>query len=153
MEDFFFYPRQLPTPIPTVADRDRDFIINGITNGFEIYIPSHSVLKTAETNNYKSATASDVRDKVENQIREEISKGNYVVTHMKPTIVSALGAIPKPDTDKIRLIHDCSRPQFSNVNSYATTQHFSYVTVEKAASQIKPSGLILRKLKILEKSY
>ena len=60
-----------------MADRDRDFIINGITNGFEI-IPSHSVLKTAETNNYKSATASDVQDKVENQIREEISKGNYV---------------------------------------------------------------------------
>ena len=106
------------------TDRDRDFIINGITNGFEI-IPSDSVLKPAETNNYKSATASDVRDKVENQIREEISKGNYVVTHVKPTIVSALGAIPKPDTDKIRLIHDCSRPQFSNVNSYATTQHFS----------------------------
>ena len=41
------------------TDRDRDFIINGLTNGFEI-IPSDSVLKTAETNNYKSATASDV---------------------------------------------------------------------------------------------
>ena len=105
------------------TDRDRDFIINGITNGFKI-IPSDRVLKPAETNNYKSATASDIRDKVENQIREEISKGNYVVTTVKPTIVSALGAIPKPDTDKIRLIHDCSRPQFSNVNSYATTQHF-----------------------------
>jgi len=137
------------------TDLDRDFIINGITNGFEI-IPSHSVLKTAETNNYKSATTSDVRDRVENQIRQEISKGNYVVTHAKPTIVSALGAIPKPDTDKIRLIHDCSRPQFSNVNSYATTQHFSHVTVEKAVSQIEPSdssGLMLSKLKILEKSY
>ena len=125
------------------TDRDRDFIINGLTNGFEI-IPSDSVLKTAETNNYKSATASDVRDKVENQIREEISKGNYVVTHVKPTIVSALGAIPKPDTDKIRLIHDCSRPQFSNVNSYATTQHFSYVTVEKAVSQIKPNSYLAK---------
>ena len=83
------------------TDRDRDFIINGITNGFEI-ISRDSILKPAETNNYKSATTGDVRDKVENQIREEISKGNYV----------ALGAIPKPDTDKIRLIHDCSRPQF-----------------------------------------
>ena len=45
------------------TDHDRDFIINGITNGFEI-IPSDSVLKTAETHNYKSATTSDVRDKV-----------------------------------------------------------------------------------------
>ena len=62
------------------TDRDRDFIINRITNGFEI-IPSDNVLKTAETNNYKSATASDVGDKVENQIREEISKGSYLVTN------------------------------------------------------------------------
>ena len=97
-------------------------------------------MKTAETNNYKSAIASDVRDKVENQISEEISKGNYVVTHVKPTMVSALWAILKPDTDKIRLIHGCSRPQFSNVNSYDTTQYFSYVTVEKAVSQIKPNS-------------
>ena len=125
------------------TDRDRDFIINGITNGFEI-ISRDSILKPAETNNYKSATTGDVRDKVENQIREEISKGNYVVTHVKPTIVSALGAIPKPDTDKIRLIHDCSRPQFSNINSYATTQHFSYVTVEKAVSQIKPNSYLAK---------
>ena len=60
--------------------RDRDSIINGITNGFEI-IPSDSVLKIAETNNYKSATTSNVQDQVENQIREEISKGNYIVTN------------------------------------------------------------------------
>ena len=65
----------IPSPLNRQAwidnletDRDRDFIINGITNGFEI-IPSDSVLKTAETNNYKSATASDVRDKVENQLK------------------------------------------------------------------------------------
>ena len=123
------------------TDRVRDFIINGITNGFEI-IPSDSVLKEAKTNNYKSATASDVSDKVENRIREKISKGNYVVTHVKPTIVSTLGAIPKPDTDNLQLIHDCSRPQFSNVNSYATTQHSTYVTVEKAVSQIKPNAYL-----------
>ena len=115
------------------TDPDRDFIINGITNSFEI-ISRDSILKPAETNNYKSATTGDVRDKVENQIREEISKGNYV----------ALGAIPKPDTDKIRLIHDCSRPQFSNVNSYATTRHFSYVIVEKAVSQIKPNSYLAK---------
>ena len=93
----------------------------------------------AETNNYKSATASDVREKVENQICEEISKGNYVVTYVKPTIISAPGAISKPDTDKIRLMHDCSRPMY--VNSYATTQHFSYV---KAVSQIKPNSYLAK---------
>ncbi|KAL9977192.1 hypothetical protein ACROYT_G014570 [Oculina patagonica] len=124
-------------------DPDRNFIIDGLTNGFEI-IPSETVLEKAETSNYKSATAGQFRYKVEKQIREEISKGNYVVTQAKPTIVSALGAIPKPQSDKIRLIHDCSRPQHSNVNSYATTQHFSYVTVEQAVSMIKPNAYLAK---------
>ena len=105
---------------------------------------SVSVLKEAETSNYKSATTSDVRNKVEKQIREEIRNGNYIVTHVKQPIVSAPGAFPKPDTDKIPLIHDCSRPQFSNVNSYATPQNFSYVTVEKAVSQINPNAYLTK---------
>ena len=75
--------------------------------------------------NYKSATGHDVRDKVEEAIREEMQRGNYIVTTAKPTIVSALGAIPKPDSDKIRLIHDCSRPQHSNVNLYSDTKRVS----------------------------
>ena len=67
-----------------------------------------------------------------------------MITQTKPTIVSALGAIPKPHSDKIRLIHDCSRPQHCNVNSYATTHQFSYVTVEKAVSQIKPNAYLAK---------
>jgi len=60
--------------------------------------------------NYKSATGHDVRDKVEEAIRDEMQHGNYIVTNAEPTIASALGAIPKLDSDKIHLIHDCSRP-------------------------------------------
>ncbi|KAL9975581.1 hypothetical protein ACROYT_G012757 [Oculina patagonica] len=71
--------------------------------------------------------------------------GNYIVTTAKPTIVSALGAIPKPDSDNIRLIHDCSRPQHSNVNSYSDTkQHYSYVTVDKAVSLIKSNAYLAK---------
>ena len=124
-------------------DHDRDFITDGITNGFQI-IPSDSVLTKAEISNCKSATSSNLRNKVEKQIREEISKGNYVVTQAKPTIVSALGAIPKPHTDKIWLFHDCSRPQHSNVNPYATMQQFSYVSVEQAVSKIKPNAYLAK---------
>ena len=105
---------------------------------------SHTFALVREISNYKSAIASDVCDKVEKQIQEEIRNSNYVVTQAKPTIVSALGAILKPNTDKIRLIHDFSRPQHSNVNSYATTQHFSYVTVEQAVSIIKPNTYLAK---------
>ena len=46
--------------------------------------------------NYKSATGPEVRDKIEQTLLEEVSCGNYVITDMKPTIVSALGAVLKP---------------------------------------------------------
>jgi len=79
-------------------DHGRNFITDGIMRGFQI-IPSDSKLQPAATTNYKSAIASDVCDKVETQIREEIQNGNYVLMQTKPTIVSALGAIPKPNSE------------------------------------------------------
>ena len=66
------------------------------------------------------------------------------MTTEKPTIVSALGAIPKPDSVKIRLIPDCSRPQHSNVNSYTATQRYSYMTVDKAVSLIKTNAYLAK---------
>ena len=69
-----------------------------LKDGFHI-VSSDSDLRPAEVTNYKSATRDDVRDKVKKTIREEINRGNYIITTEKPTIVSALGAIPKPDCD------------------------------------------------------
>ncbi|KAL9976854.1 hypothetical protein ACROYT_G014191 [Oculina patagonica] len=116
----------------------------GLTEGFRI-VSRDSELRPADVANYKSATGQEVRDKVEEVIREEMQHGNYIVTTAKPTKVSALGAIPKPDSDNIRLIHDCSRPQHSNVNSYSDTkQHYSYVTVDKAVSLIKSNAYLAK---------
>ena len=85
-----------------------------------------------------------MHDKVEKQIRDEIQMGNYVITRTKPSIVSALGAIPKRNSDNIRLIHDCSRLAHINVNSYASTQHFSYVTLDKAVSLVMPDAYLAK---------
>ena len=56
--------------------------------------------------NYESATNSTVWSKVEKQIQTELANGCYEVVCEKPTIISALGAIPKAGSDDIRLIHD-----------------------------------------------
>ena len=125
-------------------DIDRDYLLKELTEGFHI-ISRDSELRHAEVTNYKSTTGHDVRNKVERAIREEIQHGNYIITTEKPIIVSALGAIPKPDSDKVRLIHDCSRPQHSNVNSYTDTQHhYSYVTVDKAVSLMKSNAYLAK---------
>ena len=54
-----------------------------------------------------------------------MDNGNYQVTEQKPTIISALGAIPKPN-GKIRPIHDCSRPDYLAVNHYASLDPCKY---------------------------
>ena len=80
--------------------------------------------------NYISATGSTVRDKVESTLVEEIAIGNHVVSEVKPTIVSATGAVPKADSVEIRLIHDCSQPKGSAVNNYGDIDSFRYDAIK-----------------------
>ena len=97
-------------------DADREFLLEGVYNGFHIVDSTDFV--PAEMENYQSATAGSCRDKVEETIREEITEGRYVVVRDKPCIVSALGAIPK-ESGSVRLIHDGSRPVGRALNDYA----------------------------------
>ena len=89
--------------------------------------------------NYKSATNPVTRLLVEQTIREEIQESNYVLTSDKPQIVSVLGAIPKPDSAEIRLIHDCSRPHGQALNDYITIVYFKYLTLDAAVKQRRPN--------------
>ena len=119
-------------------------MIDGIKHGFNILDEPHDNIVAAEVHNYKSATNNDIKDKVEQQIKSEIAQGNYVITQTKPTIISALGAIPKKDSNDVRLIHDCSRPAGVSVNSYATCEHYAYETVERACKLIKPGAFMAK---------
>ena len=47
-----------------------------------------------------------------------------------------MGAVPKTDSDDIRLIHDCSRPYGKSVNDYANPDSFSFNTVDTACEHI-----------------
>ena len=60
--------------------------------------------------NYRSATDQSVRAQVQDQILTETENGRYRIVDDKSHIVSALGAIPKKNSTKMRLIHDASRP-------------------------------------------
>ena len=92
-------------------DPDKDFLLTGISKGFEI-IQSGSNIQPAFCSNHKSALSKENKHKVEKQILHEIDCNRYVVCKSKPTIVSALGAVPKPNSSDIRLIHDCSSTFF-----------------------------------------
>ena len=82
--------------------------------------------------NYRSATNPETRATVEKQIIEELEHGNYIITDKKPCIVSAIGAIPKPNTTDIRIIHDCSHPVGSSVNDFASCDPMKYQNLDEA---------------------
>ena len=85
-----------------------------------------------EVENYSSATNTKMRAQTEAQIVSEIENGHYKIVDDKPLIVSAIGAIPKRDSSKVRLIHDCSRPPGFAVNDFADTNHFKYQSIKDA---------------------
>ena len=95
--------------------------------------------------NYFSSTNPDVVDKVEQTLLDEISEGNYVPVSRKPVIVSALGTVPKPDSEDLRLIHDCSMPPKQGVNSYIEIDKQKFQTIDDAVAQIK-HGYFLAKV-------
>ena len=65
--------------------------------------------------------------KVETEILQELAEGNYVKTHKKPHIISALGAIEKSD-GSVRLIHDASRPEGHSLNDLASREPCKFQT-------------------------
>ena len=78
-----------------------------------------------ELDNHKSGLQNE--NKVSMQITEEIDNNRYMVVGYKPLIISAIGAIPKSKSVKIRIIHDCSRPYNFSVNSFAEIEHYSFL--------------------------
>ena len=110
-------------------DPDKAFLLEGVKDGFQL-LPADASIVPAEMENYSSATNPDSRDRVEKSILEELEAGNYAVTTHRPTIISALGAVPKPDSDDLRLIHDCSMPPSLGVNNYISIDKQSFQTLE-----------------------
>ncbi len=128
------------------ADPDREFLLEGVTEGFHIIEPEGNLL-SAEMPNHRSATDPQVRPYVEELILNEINSGNYIMCNSKPNIVSAIGAVPKSDGG-YRLIHDCSLPKVGALNNYAPEMDkYSYETVDQAVSLLKP-GYYMAKVDI-----
>ncbi len=123
-------------------DYDRDFLLRGIANGFDIIDPDAKVT-ALELNNHASALKES--NKVLTQIKEEVSLGNYQVTDTRPTIVSPLGAVPKPD-GSIRLIHDCSLPAGFAVNDYAIQDEKQKFQTIDSATKILTPGCFMAKI-------
>lgn len=78
---------------------------------------------------------------MEDQIQVELDNGRYKRYEYPMTITSVLRAVPKPQSNKIRLIHDCSRPIGRAVNDMADNPPtFSYQSFQEALTAINPGA-------------
>ncbi|CAC5422626.1 unnamed protein product [Mytilus coruscus] len=117
-------------------DFDREFLLNGIEFGFDIIdcdqLPSSIISK-----NHPSASPNNpLYEKAHTQVLNEIECGNYKFTSSDPCIISPIGVIPKQDGG-IRLIHDCSRPKGSSVNSLVSEiEKQRFQTLDDAAKLV-----------------
>ena len=125
-------------------DVDKDFLLDGVKYGFRLSDPGTKPVE-AEQKNHKSSVEN--KELIEKELVDQIEKGNYFVASKKPTIVSAVGAIPKSN-GKIRLIHDGSLPENISMNDYATTEKVKFQTISDACGIAKP-GYYCAKLDLL----
>ena len=137
----------IPAAWEEILPRDykgREYLIAGVLEGFRITTRPYEGESVWEKN-YDSAVGPGNRQRVQEQIQEELDNGRYIRCDTLPTIISALGAIPKPGTNKIRIIHDCSRPMGHALNDFADSPETHYQTVQEAAELIGP-GFYLAKI-------
>ena len=135
--NFHVWQLRIPLDYP-----DREFLLYGIKNGFDI-VDSEKINTPVDIANYKSATGEDMVARVEDQIKTEIDNGRYVLVNEKPLIVSALGALPKKDAKRVRLIHDASRPAGQGaLNEYCSAEKFSYQSIQDDVDIIKPGSFL-----------
>ena len=76
------------------------FILNGVQHDFNLLLPD-SIVVHAFTQNNKSAFRPQTKDQIEAQLVKGLQHDQFVVAdqfHM-PTIINALEAIPKKDSD------------------------------------------------------
>jgi hypothetical protein len=117
-----------------------------VLNGFSIInVNDEKTIVVAECENHKSCFSTNERRlATERVFLTEVNKNNYVVSAIKPTIVSALGAVSKTDSNDIRLIHDASRPLNRSLNYYASVEKTHYTSIDKVCLILKPNGYLAK---------
>lgn len=122
-------------------DVDRDFLLNGLKYGFRITdecFCDNNQPPYAEMDNHRSALMDGHKISVENELKMQMEEGYYIPATEKPLITSPLGAIEKPGTSDIRIIHDGSMPIGKAMNDYSTLVSVSYETLDDALKLAKP---------------
>ena len=101
-------------------------------------------MQLSEVDNYISARVLKI-DLLQRKILAEICEVNYQFG--KQNVISALGAIPKPNSSEVRLIRDAFRPYTKSLNSYAKLVQDAthYVSLDQVVvGKLQPKGWLAK---------
>ena len=127
------------------------FVFNGITRGFRIGYDQTFGLRSAGKNHPSSvANPSVVSDHIFNEVKRGCLVGPLSATQARLVHVSPIGLVPKPHSDKFRMIVDLSYPEGLSVNDGIRREWCSlqYASVDNAVEiiQLLGPGAVLAKL-------
>lgn len=116
----------------------REYLSFGIQQEFLI-VDQDSVIPSYEGRNYSSVLKGEAHDFIDSLIRDELSRGKYVISDKKPHCIHGLGAVRKK-SGGWRPITDCKRPVGSSINSFmqSTFKEFCYTTVDAVINMVQP---------------
>lgn len=144
-----------PCPSPLILDHlqrfmdhhpDKSFaayVLNGLHNGFHIGFSRSSLTRSTYHNHPSSQERPEVIDR---HIIEELRLGRLVgplpMSHTSQVQVSPIGLVPKPHSDKWRLVVDLSFPRGHSVNDgiCPTLCSLRYASVDNAVDIIMSLG-------------
>ncbi|CAC5420024.1 unnamed protein product [Mytilus coruscus] len=124
-----------------VSESGSEYLLQSIESGFDIVTSAANELPSGIVGkNHPSASPNNpLYEKAHLQILNEIECGNYVFAEKTPRIISPLAVIPKPDGG-VRIIHDCSRPEVSAVNSFVgEIEKQRFQTLDEASKLVTPN--------------
>ena len=119
-------------------DPDRDFILQGIAQGFDI-VEDLSSVPTADCSNYASATDKKWKPKLDALFQRELNEGYISQVDYKPLRINSIGAVEKQDMGDPRPITDMSRPLGDSVNEQITCDSFKFKSVDDAINLMQPN--------------
>jgi hypothetical protein len=126
-------------------DPDREFLLEGIANGFRLHDDELCVLSTKKLGvprNYRSVHQHVTQ--IEEQLISGIEEGHFLVLDQPPLFCSPLSAIEKPNGG-IRLIHDLSSPVGNCLNDHASKDtELRFQSVMDAVKHLHPNSFMAK---------
>ena len=126
-------------------DPDKEFLLNGIKNGFDIIDEDVHVSPVNCITHPLAKPNNPLYEKASKQILKEIQAGHYVFCDNPTDVVSPMAAIPKSDGE-MRLIHNCSRPSGKSVNDYCLSEWKQKFSRVDDASSMMSEGCFFAKV-------